>query len=127
MHVKSQQLAGIFLAAMFVGVTAEIARSQSSGSPDDVRIARGQEIAERICWACHVVGGNQRFSPILRDRGPDFSGIARRKDVTSESIEAFLRSTHRVEGKPYVMPSPMLTDQMIREVTAYILSLRPKS
>jgi mono/diheme cytochrome c family protein len=39
-------------------------------------------------------------------------------------MKAFLRSTHRTEGKPYTMPNPRLSDEIIDDVAAYILSLR---
>jgi mono/diheme cytochrome c family protein len=88
------------------------------------RIERGRAIADNICWACHVVGPGQQYSPILREPGPDFRAIATRPDTSAQSLTVFLQSTHRTEGKPYAMPSPRLTDDMIDQVVSYILSLR---
>jgi mono/diheme cytochrome c family protein len=88
------------------------------------QVERGRAIANNVCWACHEVAADQEFSPILREPGPDFRAIAKRPDVSMESLTAFLRSTHRMEGKSYGMPNPRLSDGMVREVVSYILSLR---
>jgi hypothetical protein len=69
-------------------------------------VERGRAIANTICWACHVVGPDQEFSPILRESGPDFRAIAKKSDVSLQSLTAFLRSTHGLVGKPYRMPNP---------------------
>jgi mono/diheme cytochrome c family protein len=90
----------------------------------EARIERGRAIAEKICWACHVVGPDQKYSPILREPGPDFRAIAAKPDTSVQSLTAFLQSTHRMEGKPYAMPDPRLTNDMIAQVVSYILSLR---
>ncbi len=87
-------------------------------------VERGRAIANNICWACHVVGPDQEFSPILREPGPEFRAIAKKPGVSVQSLMDFLRSTHGLEGKPYRMPNPRLTDEMITEVARYIMSLR---
>ena len=99
-----------------------VARAQESAP----RVERGRAIANNICWACHVVAADQDFSPILREPGPDFRVVAKRPNVSMESLTSFLRSTHRVEGKPYRMLNPRLTDDMITAVASYILSLRTR-
>ena len=91
---------------------------------DAAQLERGRQIAEKICWVCHVIGRDQELSPMLRNPGPDFHEIAKRPDTTAESLRAFLHTTHRTEGKPYMMPNPMLNDEMIDAVVSYILSLR---
>lgn len=95
------------------------------GPQDAARVERGRTIADRICWVCHVTGPDQEYSPILREPGPDFRAIAERPDATSASLTAFLHSAHRTEDKPYTMPSPGLSDEMIRAVVSYIMSLKP--
>lgn len=99
-----------------------IAAAEESGN--ESKAARGHEIANKICSPCHVVGENQDFPPILSDPAPDFRVIARRLEVTADSLATFLRTTHRTEGKSYTMPAPLLSDEMINEVASYILSLR---
>ena len=51
---------------------------------DVATIGRGRSTADTVCWACHVVGADQVFSPILREPAPDFRTIAQRRDVTKE-------------------------------------------
>jgi hypothetical protein len=77
------------------------AQAFSTDADDKARIERGRVIADNICWVCHVVGPDQRFSPILREPGPDFRAIAAKPDTSAQSLTAFLQSTHRMEGKPY--------------------------
>jgi len=102
-----------------------LAGNELCASADEkARIARGRDIAEKICWPCHVVGAGERFSPILREPGPDFRAIARKPNTSAESLTMFLHGTHRTEEKPYTMPNPRLTDEMIDQVVSYILSLR---
>jgi hypothetical protein len=97
--------------------------AQEHGRGTDAEVARGQEIAEKICWACHMVGPNSAMTPILRIPGPDFRAIAAREGgnrdeharrLTSESeLTAILQGTHPTENKPYAMPNPQLTNEMI--------------
>jgi mono/diheme cytochrome c family protein len=109
--------------AVAVGATLALAGAAFSADAK-ARIERGRAIADNICWACHVVGAGQRFSPILREPGPDFRAIAARPDTSAQSLTIFLQGTHRTEGKPYSMPDPRLTSDMIDQVVSYILSLR---
>ena len=113
---------GIFVAiSALLLVPAPGAEAQPSL---DARVERGRAIANQVCWACHVTGADQEFSPILRNPGPDFRVIAKRSDITTESLKTFLRGTHQTEGKPYTMPNPRLTDDMIDDVVSYILNLQ---
>ena len=91
---------------------------------DDVSVQRGGSLANKICSACHVIGADQEFSPILRDYGPDFREIAGRKDLSAESLRAFLRTTHIRAHAPYKMPNLLLTDEQMDALVDYILSLR---
>jgi cytochrome c2 len=68
--------------------------SSATAIADDISVQRGGSLANKICSACHVVGADQEFSPILRNYGPDFREIAGRKDVSAGSLKTFLRTTH---------------------------------
>jgi mono/diheme cytochrome c family protein len=105
-------------------LSAAAACMAADAQSDGARIGRGRSTADTVCWACHVVGANQPFSPILREPAPDFRTIAQKPGVTAESLKAFLHTTHRTQGKPYRMPNPRLSDEMIDDVVAYILNLR---
>ncbi len=100
--------------------------AQETGQ-DAAQVERGRQIADRVCWLCHVIGPDQEFSPILKEPGPDFREIAKRPDTTAESLTAFLHTAHRTVDKPYTMPNPRLNDEMIDAVVSYIMSLRPHS
>jgi len=114
---------GIWAVGLLLISTVQVIGAEGS-PPSDQRAERGRSIANNICSACHVVGPNPEYSPILREPGPDFRTIASRKDVTAESLAAFLHSRHIMEAEPGTMPNPRLTDDMISEVVTYILSLR---
>jgi mono/diheme cytochrome c family protein len=99
--------------------------SSATAIADDVSVQRGGSLANKICSACHVVGADQEFSPILRDYGPDFREIAGRKDVSAGSLKTFLRTTHvRASDTPYKMPNLLLTDEQMDAVVDYILGLK---
>jgi mono/diheme cytochrome c family protein len=114
----------LFSALILVPITGVACFAADSPATDSAAIGRGHSTADTVCWACHVTGPDQRFSPILREPAPDFRAIAQRPELTKESLTVFLHSTHQTEGKPYAMPNPRLSDEMIDDVVAYILSLR---
>lgn len=89
---------------------ATTARSQIR--PD---IARGQEIAERVCAGCHTINGPKGTA--ITDV-PSFRAIAGRPNPTAQRLEAFIMTPHRP------MPGIPLELSEIRDVVAYILSLR---
>ena len=113
---------GVYLAHLSAPLGAQEA-AQGAGA----QVQRGREIADKVCWVCHVTGADQQYSPILRVPGPDFRVIAKRPNTTTASLSAFLHTTHRTENKPYTMPNPMLNDETIAAVVAYIMSLKPSS
>ena len=103
------------------------ASAQEASQEADAQVHRGREIADKVCWVCHVTGPDQEYSPILRAPGPDFRAIAARPETTAASLTAFLHTAHRTEDKPYTMPNPRLSDEMIDAVAHYIISLKPRS
>jgi len=111
--------------SMTIGAALVLPANALCAEADDKsRVERGRDIAEKICWACHVVGAGQRFTPILREPGPDFRSIGAKSGTSAQSLTTFLQSTHRMDGKLYTMPNPRLTNDMIDQVVSYILSLR---
>ena len=76
--------------------------------------AAGQRLARRWCSACHEVGR----APVHNDVSPSFAAIARMPSTTSMSLNAFLSTPHNR------MPDYSLTRQEIKDVSAYILSLK---
>jgi cytochrome c1 len=55
---------------------------------------------------------------------PTFESIAQRSSITADSVQTFLTTTHRDIGNPQGMPNPQLLDYQIKQVAAYLLSLR---
>ena len=108
--------AGIFGVAMSFMSSAAVADNRSES--EDVRLARGHQIAMSVCSACHVVPS--AHSPILREQAPALRSIANKPSTTPASLAAFLRNpAHR-------MPNPQLTDEMIDAVVGYTISLRDR-
>jgi mono/diheme cytochrome c family protein len=101
------------------------ASAQENKGEDEV--ARGHHLATLICSACHVAAPDQNFEPILRPPAPPFMSIAQRSDVTADFLRTFLATTHRDISSPNGMPNPQLLDYQIKEISAYILSLRKRS
>ena len=87
-------------------------------------VQEGRRLAILICANCHVAAPNQPNEPILRPPAPAFEAIAQRGTTSIESVEAFLKTTHRDISNPQGMPNPQLLDSQIKDVAAYILSMR---
>ena len=77
---------------------------------------QGSRIAHRVCSTCHVVDMRSTVAP--NDGVPSFPWIARQKTLTASALSAFLSTSHPP------MPDLVLTRDEIRQVSAYIFSLR---
>jgi mono/diheme cytochrome c family protein len=104
MQTRSATL--LFIAAALLAAGA--ARAQD--------IAAGKQIAQGQCSNCHLV--DSREPKTGGDTAPTFSSIARLKSTTEMSLAAFLSTSHGP------MPDLLLSRTDIRDVSAYILSLR---
>lgn len=89
-------------------------------------IKKGHDLALLVCSNCHVAATDQRFEPILKPPALSFQEIAQRETTTIASIEAFLMSTHKGLDNPKGMPNPQLLDSQIKEVAAYLISLKKR-
>jgi mono/diheme cytochrome c family protein len=77
---------------------------------------RGRAIAERWCASCHLVGPGQ--SQAASDP-PSFGSIAQRTPSELDALAGFLADPHPP------MPKLSLSREEIRDLLAYIASLRP--
>ena len=118
----------LFFAFLAVGACSALTTAQAqqaSSVSDDV--LKGHHLAALLCSNCHVAGPDQLIEPILRPPAPSFESIAQRSTTSSDTIRAFLTTTHRNISNPAGMPNPELLDFQIRQVEAYLLSLRKPS
>ncbi|MEY4966379.1 MAG: hypothetical protein RL274_1962 [Pseudomonadota bacterium] len=79
-------------------------------------VGAGERIAQTWCNNCHVVDSAQQKGG--SDAVPSFPAIAKMASTTQMSLTVFLSTPH---GR---MPDFSLTRNEIRNVSAYILSLR---
>lgn len=96
------------------------AGTDSPGSHDlsSIDVIEGDRLAHTLCVNCHVVDTQ---SPLLRtDRVPSFSWIARQPGLTQDYLTDWL-STSRSHER---MPDFSLTRDEIRQLSAYIISLK---
>jgi len=113
--------ASLGLAIFWVAV-GSAAWSQGDFSADDVR--NGHHLAAMVCAVCHLAADDQPTLPILRPPAPPFAVVAQRKDISADSLQKFLTTTHRNLATQQGMPNPDLADFQVKEVIAYLLSLR---
>jgi len=92
---------------------AAIAYAQEAG---DVRA--GHAVAQNVCSVCHAVGKGQARSP--NANAPTFVKIATVPGMTTAALLAALQTSHRER----TMPNLILPPDELRDVTAYILSLK---
>jgi mono/diheme cytochrome c family protein len=78
-------------------------------------VEAGGQIARKWCSGCHRVEANPKSAS---DGIPTFASVANTKGMTDTALAVFLRTPHAR------MPDYSLTRQEIRDVSAYILSLR---
>jgi mono/diheme cytochrome c family protein len=105
--------------ALWVGFCPASAQPEAKGE-----IQNGHRIAATICAVCHVGAPDQAYQPIMKPPAPSFESIAQRQGVNAESLRQFITTTHRGLDTPKGMPDPELMDYQVKEVIAYILSLR---
>jgi mono/diheme cytochrome c family protein len=79
---------------------------------------QGLELSRQLCRNCHLVSAEQR-GPVP-DAVPSFMAIAARPGMDAARVEAALISPPHP-----LMPNPPLTRRQMRDVAAYIVSLKP--
>ncbi len=93
--------------------------------PNEGSIATGRDLALLACTGCHVVEPKQPFKPLYPGPPfpPDFKDIANRPDVAATSLQHHLDTLAAVPDKSH-MPNLLLSSDEVRDVVAFILSLR---
>ena len=79
---------------------------------------RGQDLSQRLCSGCHMVapGSAATANPDV----PTFAAIAGRPDTSAERLAGRIIVPHPA------MPNTQLTVAEMRDIIAYILTLRPQ-
>lgn len=123
--MKAERLAALAVIAVSVAWTAPAANAQTKLA--EGKAEAGRILALRVCTGCHLVASDQPFKPVYAPPPypPDFKEIANRSNVTAASLQ------HHLETLPAMptnasMPNLMLSMQEIRDVVAFIVSLRDK-
>ena len=108
------------LALALVSATSGLASAQ-----DAALVAAGRDFALKICSNCHVVAADQASPPLMKPPAPSFSEIAARPQTTEALLRDFLGKPHGEARQNSRMPAFMLSDLQVRQVVAYLLSLKP--
>jgi mono/diheme cytochrome c family protein len=93
--------------------------------PPDAAVENGRALALFACTGCHVVTADQPFKPIYSGtpHPPDFKEIANRPNMTAAALEQRLEALPAVANNSH-MPNQVLSSQELRDVVAFIVSLR---
>src|SRR4051812_46411125 len=96
-----------------LGVALAIGTPAHGQTPTEQDVAAGNALARDLCVNCHVVAVDQATIPRGREPAPNFATIARRPDVSAQSLRQFLTTTHATIRNPTAMPSPELSDAQL--------------
>ncbi len=95
-------------------ITGTIAVAQAVQAQD---IHEGRQLALEVCAACHAVLAGQAQSP--KAEAPSFEAVAATPGMTAMALNVWLTA----EDHP-TMPNITLSQTDVRDVSAYILTLR---
>lgn len=84
----------------------------------DADVAAGKAYATEICAACHAVEPGEMQSPLME--APPFQEVADTPGMTELALSVWLQSSHPT------MPNIVLSQDEMRNVVAYIRSLKGK-
>ena len=111
--MKTQMIGS--LSAIFLCALAEPVLAQAA--PPDPLV--GRELAGRLCSSCHAT--DPEGAAVTRTDIPSFASIARSPNATAERLAGSIIIPHPA------MPGIALTRAEIRDLIAYILSLKPRT
>jgi len=90
----------------------------SEGAAQEGDAQAGGAYAKEVCAECHAVLPNEQFSPLLQ--APTFQSVADTPGMTELALTVWLESSHPT------MPNIVLKTDDLRNVVAYIRSLKRK-
>jgi cytochrome c1 len=123
--MKSRQCAALAAIVASTAWAAAVANAQMKAIEGDV--AAGRDMALLACTGCHVVTPDQPFRPLYPGPPfpPDFKDIANRPNVTAAALQRHLDTLPAVPENSH-MPNLLLSSDELRDVVAFIISLRDK-
>jgi cytochrome c len=104
--------------AAILGVGLIWATGQAAAQTGLADEKRGRQLAERVCSGCHIVSPGSATTANVDI--PTFAAIAGRPDSTAERLAGRIILPHPP------MPDTQLTIGEMRDIIAYILSLKPQ-
>lgn len=107
-------------------LTATATYAQSK--PIDGSAEAGRDFALQACTGCHIVARDQPYPPIYKGKGhpAEFRDIANRPNVSAVSLRDYLASLP-VIPQTGQMANPDLSEEEMRNVSAFIMTLRDTS
>jgi len=120
---------GVAILAAVAACTAFAATATyAQNKPVDGSAAAGRDLALQACTGCHVVASDQPYPPIYKGKGrpPEFREIANRPNVSAAWLHNYLASLP-VIPKTGQMANPDLSEEDVRDVSAFIMTLRDNS
>ncbi len=105
------------IALLTIGTILQVKAAPAAiAATSPLDIAEGDRLAHTLCINCHVVDTR---GPLIRtDRVPSFPWAAQQPGLTPEFVRGWLSTSHER------MADYTLTREEIRQLTAYIFSLR---
>ncbi len=90
----------------------------SAASAQEADVGAGATYAKQVCAPCHAVLPNQQISPL--PQAPTFQKVADTPGMTEMALSVWMQSSHPT------MPNVILKQDDLRNVVAYIHSLKSK-
>jgi cytochrome c len=81
-------------------------------------VARSRGLADRLCAGCHITSSTSGATPTNADV-PSFAAIAKRADMSAERLAGRIIIPHPA------MPNTQLTVAELRDIIAYIQTMKP--
>ena len=106
------------LSALLLAAASALAQPGVQAPTETKETRQGRALAVRVCSICHGIRLGQAS---VAAGAPNFYTVAMTPGMTALALRVALQRPH------HSMPDLALTNDELRNVTAYILSLRPRS
>lgn len=123
--MKTREFAVLAIIAVSGAWATPATQAQTKHSEGDAE--SGRTLALWACTGCHVVASDQRMKPVytLSPRPPNFKDIANQPSISAASLQHHLETLPTIPENSH-MANPDLTSEQVRDVVAFIISLRDK-